>query len=670
MNFKKVIIVFRKELMEVFRDKRTIFTTLLLPVILYPILIVGFNAIMARQSNVLEEQGATVAVCDSVQTAESMRIINDLSKIENFKFIPASDSVQSLYQSKDIQGIVTIRDSITANGLKVYHVFVQYDAANDRSSMMYSKLAEALQETEQEMVREKLEISGIDPELVNLVDLRERDTEDSQKKMGMILGMILPYIMIMMLLTGASVVAADLVAGEKERKTLETLLVAGVRRIDVVIGKYLTIIFMSMVNLIVNLFSISFSLRYMLAQSGLDLAGANMPIKAILILLVAMLPLATLFAAILLSISTFSRNIKEARTYEQPILIISMIMAMISFLPAVEMNSLMALIPVVNIALLFKALMINDYQVSHLLITIISTLVLDVIAIWVTIKLFNTEGILFRSEDDSGGIKSIKKNKRNFFTPYNGLVYYTLALVALYYIGSRWQIQDLTSGLVKTQIILFALPVLVILRLLKMPVAKTLRLKLPSWKQVVLIPFIAIPATILVSLFSQLINVIYPFPESYLESMGKLFELDLPLWGSFLVVAVAPGICEELLFRGFMPRFFEKYGFKINIILIALLFAAFHLDPFRFFPVFLLGLILAYLTLRSGSIVNSMILHILNNGFAIFIMAFSGSAWLNYFMQDQENLRYWVALPAVVILYLALRAFHKVTAKEAELCVE
>ncbi|MDI3503790.1 MAG: sodium transport system permease protein [Candidatus Cloacimonadota bacterium] len=268
MNFKKVMIVFRKELMEVFRDKRTLFTTLLLPVILYPVLIVGFNAIMARQSNVLEEQGATVAVCDSVQSAESMRIINDLTKIENFKFIPASDSVQSLYQSKDIQGIVTIRDTINASSLRVYHVYVQYDAANERSNMMYGKIAEALQETEQEMVREKLEISGIDPELVNLVDLRKRDTADSQKKMGMLLGMILPYIMIMMLLTGASVVAADLVAGEKERKTLETLLVAGVRRIDVVIGKYLTIIFMSMVNLIVNLFSISFSLRYMLAQSG------------------------------------------------------------------------------------------------------------------------------------------------------------------------------------------------------------------------------------------------------------------------------------------------------------------------------------------------------------------------------------------------------------------
>ena len=669
MNFKKVMIVFRKELMEVLRDKRTLFTTLLLPVILYPVLIVGFNAIMTRQTGVLEERGATVAVQDSVQTLISARLISALEDIPNYSFIPASENVQSLYENKDIQGIVTIRDSLSTEGLTSYHIYIQYDTATERSNMIFSRIHEQLREVEQEMITEELQISGINPELMNLVGVRRRDTADSQRKMGMILGMFLPYIMIIMLLTGASVVAADLVAGEKERKTLETLLVAGVGRRDVVIGKYLTIISLSMLNLIVNLFSISFSLRFMLSQSGLDMTGANMPIKAILILLAAMLPLATLFSAILLSISTFSRNMKEARTYEQPLMMVSMIMAMISFLPAIEMNSLMALIPVVNIALLFKAVMINDYQVSHLLITIISTVLLDVVAIWATIKLFNTEGILFRSDDDSGSIKSVKKNKANFFTPYNGMVYFTVALLMLYYLGSKWQMQDLASGLVKTQIIIIALPVFILLRSLKLKPASTLRLKLPRVKELALIPFIAVPATILVAIIAQGINAIYPFPENYLENLGKLFEMNLPVWGSFLVVAVAPGVCEELLFRGLFPRFFEKYGTKINIIVTGLLFAAFHLDPFRFVPVFLLGMLLAYLTLRSGSIVNSMISHTINNGLALVVTVFSGSAFMQYIIQDGDQLKYWLAIPAALILYLALRMFHKVTDKGNELCV-
>jgi membrane protease YdiL (CAAX protease family) len=137
--------------------------------------------------------------------------------------------------------------------------------------------------------------------------------------------------------------------------------------------------------------------------------------------------------------------------------------------------------------------------------------------------------------------------------------------------------------------------------------------------------------------------------------------MDLPLWGSFLVVAVAPGICEELLFRGFMLRFFEKYGVKISIVLSGLMFAAFHLDPFRFVPVFLLGMLLAYLTLRSGSIVNAMIHHTMNNGFAVFVMSFAGSKYLQIFLQDVENLKYWVVAPALLILSLAIYYFHKIT---------
>jgi sodium transport system permease protein len=664
MNSKKVMIVYRKELMEVLRDKRTLFTTLLLPVILYPLLIVGFNAIMARQTGVLEQKSASVAVQDSVMNATSMAIIENLAEIENYTILPAAGNAQALYENRDIQAIVSISDSLTAGGLTAYHIYIQYDTANEQSRTVYSKLKEQLAESEKALMQEQLQLRGVPTDLMNILDVRQIDTASSQRKMGMILGMFLPYIMIIMLLTGASVVAADLVAGEKERKTLETLLVSGIGRLEIVIGKYLTIITLAMLNLVINLFSISFSMRYMLSQAGMDMSGASLPLKSIFILLAAMLPLATLFAAILLSLSTFSRNMKEARTYEQPLMMVSMMMAMISFLPAIEMSNLMALIPVINIALLFKAVMIEEYQISHLLITIGSTLVLDVFAIWATIKLFKTESILFRSDDDSSGIKAIKKNKASFFNPYNGIVYFSLALLLLYYLGSYWQGQDLWRGLLNTQLFIIALPVLLVLRILKMNAREVLRLKAPKLLQTLLIPFMAIPAAMLVAILAQGINAIYPFPEHYLENLTKLFKMDIPLWQSFMIIAVAPGVCEELLFRGLFPRFFAKYGMKVNIVITALLFAAFHLDPFRFLPVFLLGLLLGYQTLRSGSIYLSMLSHTLNNGLALFITAFAAEPWLKILISDSDNLHYWVALPAALILAVALYLFHKTCGEE------
>ena len=661
MNFRKVGVVFRKELLEVLRDKRTLFATLILPVLLYPLLIVGFNSIMTRQTEVLQEQGATIAVMDSTNNDVSRKLVADMSRIENYTFVPYSASTAKLYEEKDIQAVVSIRDSIGIDGTQFYKVYIQYDKSKDKGRIVFDKLKSSISETEKGIQKDQLAQSGMNPEFMELVSVRERDTSTAQKKMGMLLGMFLPYIMIIMLLTGASTVAADLVAGEKERRTLETLLVSSAARQELVFGKYLTIITLAMVNVIVNLFSISFSLKFMLANAATDMSGVQMPISAIIILLAAMIPLATFFAALLLSISTFSRNMKEARTYEQPILWVAMMMAMISFLPAVEMNNLMALIPVVNIALLFKAVMINEYAVSHLLITIGSTLLLDVLAVWATIKLFTTESVLFRSEDDGGSIKAVHQNKRNFFNPYYGLVYFSIALIVMYYLGSYWQIKDLMAGLQKTQLLIIALPVWIILRVLKLKEKDILRLKAPKIKEALLIPFIAIPAAVIVSIVSQLINLVFPFPPKYIEVMSKLFTMDASLFKVFIVMSVLPGFCEEYMFRGFMMRFFEKYGDRMAVLISALLFAAFHLDPFRFLPVFLLGLLLGYLTIRSGSIVNSMLSHTINNGMALVIVTYGDTSWLKPFISSSESLRFWLLLPAAAILFAALYLFHKVT---------
>jgi len=560
MNFKKTMVVYRKELLEVLRDKRTIFTTFILPVILYPLLIVGFNSIMMRQTTMLEERSATIAIRDSVNTDVSRILVQNLREIKKYNLIPYSATTPRLYEEKEIQAVVTIRDSLGSDGLQYYHVFIQYDKSKDQGRIVYSNLAESFVTTKNKLQKEQLALSGINPEMLNLISIREKDTSTAQKKMGMFLGMFLPYIVILMLVSGASTVAADLVAGEKERKTLETLLVSSVGRLEIVFGKYLTIITLSMLNVIINLFSISFSLKFMLASQAASMSGVQMPISAIFILLAAMIPLATFFAAVLLSISTFSRNMKEARTYEQPLMMVAMMMGMVSFLPAIEMNNLMALIPVINIALLFKAVMINEYTLTHLLLTIGSTIILDVIAILITIKLFTTESILFRSEEEGGSLKGVRKNKKSLFNPYNGIVYFTLALVALYYLGGYMQAKDLFMGLIQTQFIIIALPVLFLLRILKQNPNEVLRLKAPRLKEIVLVPFIAIPAAIVVAILSQLINMFFPFPEKYIEMLSKLFTMDQSILNVFVVMAVLPGICEELLFRGFMMRFFEKYG--------------------------------------------------------------------------------------------------------------
>lgn len=665
MNFKTVFIVYRKELLEMLRDKRTIFTTFILPLILYPLLFIGFGSIMSRQEQVLEERGAQIALVDSVQTEVSQSIIESIRDNKGFELIAYAKEAKTLLDEGELQAIVSIADSTNASGLSVYKVSVSFDSSKERNLLVYNKIKDSVNQSKDSNIASYLETKAIDPGIMDFIQVSSVDVASSQKKVGSFLGMFLPYLMIMMLVAGASMVAGDLVAGEKERHTLETLLVSSAGRNELVIGKYLTVITVAMVNVVVNLFSMSFSMQYLLGSAAELGDFTSIPVWGFLILLAAMIPLATFFAALLMSLSTFSRNIKEAGSYQQPVMIISMLLGMISFLPSVEINTLLSLVPVVNIALLFRAVLTNEFQWLHIFLTVGSTLILDVIAIWMTIKLFNTESVLFRTDDDTS-LKNVRKEKRNLFNSFNGTVIFAILLALLYYLGQYLQKGDLLNGLIQTQLLVILLPPMLILGIFKLKPKEVCRFKAPKLKEVALVPFIAISASVIVILIMQVINMLFPFPEQYLEQMPKMFEMSDNFWIQLAVIALLPGICEEVLFRGFLIRFYEGYGKKAAVIISALLFAAFHLDPFRMLPTFLLGLLLGYLTLRSGSILNSMLSHFINNAFALLISTFATSTWFKYIIKDSDTVQWWLLIPAAIIFVVSITLFHEVTSTKGE----
>jgi sodium transport system permease protein len=666
MNFKRALIVYKKEMLEMFRDKRTIFSTIILPFILYPLLFIGAVSLMSRQTLKLEEQGAVIALVDSVQTDATKVITDQLKLIEHFSYVPFTAETAQQYKEKYVHAIVSLTDSVQIGGIPVYKVVITLDKSTDRGKMMYDKFFKVLKTSEAELLKKRLAERGISAEIVSTLNIYQNDTSTSQKKLGSLLGAILPYLLIMLLVAGASVVAGDLVAGEKERKTLETLIVSSAHRNEIVMGKYLTVITFALINVAVNLVSLYFSMRNIASQSGLEMAGVKFPLDGFLILFIALIPLATLYAAVLLSISTFSRNMKEARSYEQPIILVSMLLAMSSFFPAIELTNGLALIPIINISLLFKAVMMSDYKLTHLFLTIGSTLVLDIIAIIVTIKLFNNESVLFRSDVDSS-LKNVKKNKGVFFTPYYGLIYYVAALLALYYIGSKLQLKSISTGLIQTQIFMILLPVFVVLRIIKADYKQVLRLNPTKAVNFLIVPFIAVSGAIIVTMIGQLINMIYPFPSEYLKQLESIMKMpDLKLWQVYAIIAILPGICEELMFRGFIFRFFENQGKWMAILISAILFAVFHLDPYRFIPVLLLGILLAWIMVKADSIYVSMFSHALNNALALTFVQFDKLPLIRKMLVSNDNLNWWLAIPAVIVLTVSLYAFNHVNRKSVE----
>ena len=238
------------------------------------------------------------------------------------------------------------------------------------------------------------------------------------------------------------------------------------------------------------------------------------------------------------------------------------------------------------------------------------------------------------------------------------MVYFVIMIIALYYIGGSWQLKDMMNGLIKTQLLLILLPVLLIMRISKTDIKSTFRLNYTNPLNFLLVIIAALPLLLLAGLLGQIINYIFPVSESYLEALQNLITVkDSGLWFTIFVVGILPGICEEVMFRGFILSALRKRGIWYGIILTAILFGAFHLDPFRFVPATLLGVWLGYIAVKTNSLYVPILAHFAQNSLTILITNYADKlSFINFIIKDDE-IAYWVVVPSVIIIYLTIKAF-------------
>ncbi len=206
---------------------------------------------------------------------------------------------------------------------------------------------------------------------------------------------MLPYFMILMCLLGALYPATDLGAGEKERGTLETLLVTPAGRVELVLGKFLVVTLAAVIAALLNVVSLTISVQMGL----LDLMGGGLTLdgKAILISVLLMLPVAALFAAVLLAVSIFAKSFKEAQSYAAPIQFVVIIPALVSMMPGVELTMLLSVVPLVNVSLALKEAWLGIFHWDYMLVIFLSSMVYASVALAFCVTWFQREDVLFRT---------------------------------------------------------------------------------------------------------------------------------------------------------------------------------------------------------------------------------------------------------------------------------
>jgi sodium transport system permease protein len=494
----------------------------------------------------------------------------------------------------------------------------------DSSRLALQRLKPVLDEWRNALKSARLARRGLDAAFDRPFEFREPETGSNEPRSVFDLMIrIFPFMLVIWSLAGALYPAVDICAGEKERGTMETLLITPAGREEIVVGKFLTIWVFSAASALLNLASMGFTTSFF----GSQFLGGTIPIGALLWSVVLALPLSALFSAISLAIGAYARSSKEGQYYLMPMFLLTMPLIFMTLAPGVELNPYYSLVPITGVALLMHKLMAAQtfWDVPWLyFIPVLGPICLYVfLALKWAIDQFHREEVLFREAERLDlrlWLRHWLRDKE--ITATTGQAFFCFALI----LGFRWFSMGLgrqLSVIVHTGVVqlgFVAAPALFMAVLLsKKPTAALhLRASPRRWFGVAaLIALLLLPPMVefAMTLFER-----FPHLERIFEERHPLLmELrnlvgDAPPWTYFLVFAILPAICEELAFRGYILNgLLKRFRPRSAILLTSFLFALFHMNVFQFLPAFFLGVILGLLTVRSRSLYPAMAFHFLYN---------------------------------------------------------
>ncbi len=407
MNLHSTFVVYSKELKDILRDRRTILSMILFPIVIMPVLIFGISKLMISMEKKIGEDISQVVWIDE---DENQQLYEKASSTEMINILAAPQdtaSALSLLRERAINAVVLIPEGFRTNLDSLLNgnaettppeIFIYTDETREKSQLASRRIMKVIGDYRSEVVSATLVEHSLRPELVRPFVMMRMNIASAEEMGSFIAGSFLPYLLILMCLTGAMYAAIDLTAGEKERGTLETLLVSGVSRLDIVLGKFLTVFTASVVTCILMVGSLALTASGVMGQFdeiSQELAFNIKPIS-VLLMIVLLLPLAATFSALLMTLSLFAKSYREAQTYISPLMILVIVPAMFSMMPGSEAGVKLAMIPVVNVSVLMKEALRGTVDWQYLATTMGVNISLACACLYLVLLMFNREKVLFR----------------------------------------------------------------------------------------------------------------------------------------------------------------------------------------------------------------------------------------------------------------------------------
>lgn len=397
--------VYLKELTELLRDKKTLMFVILLPILIFPVLFGIMGLVMANVSRQAEAEEHRYVVINADRAAE---FADALFYHKNFKKVTTEltsvdDLKQAIRDEKfDVAIVIPADFDPSAPNLDQSNWQLIHNSSS-QLDMISRHFNDLLKTYSQKLQQAKLLGLGVTmtqmPAVLEPVKVERINTAESRENIGELIGGWIAYLLVPLCLVGASYPAMDIGAGEKERGTLETLLICPISRTAIVLGKFLTVLTTGLVAALITVVSFGGWGYIIGSMMGVDIVAKAMSTLGFVdlsLILALLIPLTAIFAALLLSLSIYARSYKEAQNYIGPVTMVVFMPLVISVLPGIELNWKLAMVPVLNVALGIKELVKGTIDYSLLGVVLLSTLVLAGAMMAFCVSWFQKEKVLFR----------------------------------------------------------------------------------------------------------------------------------------------------------------------------------------------------------------------------------------------------------------------------------
>ena len=621
MNKKIISALYKKEITDILRDKKTILMMIVVPLILYPLMFLGSMALFSSILSASTSKAYTVAL-DGVNDPDTMKqYFKDNEEHFKYTFIIKEPGEGETDAAMLEAGTI---DAYVAESVSDNHPYfeIAYRASETDSQTAAGMVEKMLSKYRDELRSEAFIEQGLDEKaMMNPIGFFMKDYSSNEENVGFLMGYILPFLLIVSILMGALYPAIDTTAGEKERGTLETLLTLPVNNMELITAKFLAVSTIAVAAAILNLLSMGGLTAFM--ASSMNMLSENMNVDLVSFIpsmgvtFICILVFALFASAVSLCSCIMAKSFKEAQNLTTPIMLIFLLGGMAGMIPSLELTEKTALIPVVNITLLIASIFKFHFDLSIIAIVLFSNIAYSALAVVIMTRLFSSEDILFADSAASFRIMEKRADIKKGQIPGMGdlVLLFAILLLGLLFIGGFFAGKFGLWGVIMEQLMFLVITVFYGWYI-KVDFKKLFHFNGFNIRGLTGSVLAWAGAYLILVLLSALLAAFLP------ENADNTALYDLwgnnPVWLAVVSSALAPAICEEVMFRGFMLGTLEnKYSAVKAVILTGILFGAYHMSLNGLIIIGLLGIVQSYIVNRTKSIYLTMITHFINNLLAV-----------------------------------------------------